>query len=170
MARQAVLLSVLLFLTGCGQESPSFRDAGQRVGESLTDFAKGVGSGVDNRLEVPVELTEQVSKLGLKTTVAKSSGFNEDGQKTVTVYFIAGQPVKAWLLAKALNAENQEVGRSAVEVELSTDDAKYVIFGFDREMDVQRVVKYVVEIGKAVPKDTKKPAKKTPADESQREV
>ena len=98
MLRLTVLLPAALVLVGCGKGDQSFHQAGQRVGETLTDFAKGIGSGVDNRLEVPVELSEPVSKLGLRTTVAKSSGYDKDHNKTVTVYFIASQSAKAWLV------------------------------------------------------------------------
>lgn len=164
MTRQAVVLPVVLWLAGCGgADDRSVHRAGQRVGESLTEFAKGVGSGVDRQLEVPVELSEEVAQLGLQTTVAKGSGLDGRGEKSISVYFIAGQPVKTWLLTKALNAEGQEVGRSTVELELDADEAKYVTFAFDAEMDSQRVGKYVVGIGKPAPAKQEEPAKEPDA-------
>lgn len=164
MTRHLVLLSVLLLLMGCGQNERGVHQAGKRVGETLTDFAKGVGSGVDTRLEVPVELTEKVTNLGLKTTVAKSGGIDKEGHRTIMVYFISTKEVKAWLLTKALNDEGQEIGRTTVEVDLAADDAKYVTFAFDRELDSQRVDKYVVDIGKPVPPKPQKPAQDAPGD------
>ena len=89
----------------------AFIKRGEQVGETITDFAKGVGRGVDNSLEVAVELTEPVSELGLRTTVAKTGGgVGGMDKKTLTVYFIASRPVKTRLLARALNADDDEVG------------------------------------------------------------
>jgi hypothetical protein len=166
MCRRAVLLAVLLLLTGCEKGDQSVHQAGQRVGETLTDFTKGVGSGVDNRLDVPVELGEEVVKLGLRTTVAKSDGLENAGKKSLTVYFISSEAVNTWLQAKALNKEGVEVGRSTVEVDLAADDAKYVTFEFDPEMDAQRVTKYLVGIGKPVPPKPEEPVKETPVKET----
>ncbi len=165
MCRRAVLLAVFLLVTGCEKGDQSVHQAGQRVGETLTDFAKGVGSGVDNRLDVPVELSEEVVKLGLRTTVAKSDGLEDVGRKSLTVYFIASQAAKTWLQAKALNTEGAEVGRSTVECDLAADDAKYVTFVFDPEMDAQRVTKYLIGIGKPVPPKPQEPVKEMPAEE-----
>jgi len=157
MVRHALLLFVIVLLVGCDKDPDGFRRAGQRVGESVTDFAKGVGTGVDSKLEVPVELAEPVSSLGLRITVAKTSGIGEAGPKKVTVYLLSSKPVKEWLRAKAINAAGAEIGRATTQVELAAEDAKYVTFAFDQELDTQSVVKYVVEIGKAVPPEPGKP-------------
>lgn len=73
-------------------------------------------------------------------------GINDTKQKGITAYFIASRPVDAMLIAKALNAEGQEIGRSSVAVKLAAEDAKYVTFTFDAEMDTQLVDKYVVDV------------------------
>jgi len=174
MIRRIALPLVLLLVFGCdGDGRKTFQQAGEHVGQSVTDFAKGVAKGVDNRLEVPVELSEAVANLGLRITTAKTSDLTAgepgkstaDSDKTITVYFIARRPVKEWLRAVALNAKGDEIGRATAAVELSADDAKYVSFVFDKEMDSQLVEKYVVEIGKAMPAEPKTPATNAPTDE-----
>ena len=150
MTKHTFLLLTLLLIVGCGdKDNKSVHRAGEQVGETVTDFAKGIGRGVDNSLEVKVELTEPVSKLGLETTVAKTGGAGGMEKNTITVYFIASRPVKTLLLAKALNADGDEVGRAAEELELDADDAKYVTFTFAPEMDSQRVEKYVLALRKS---------------------
>jgi hypothetical protein len=53
--------------------------------------------------------------------------------------------VKTQLIAKAFNAANQEIGRSVVEVDFAADDAKYVEFIFDDNVDIQLAEKYVID-------------------------
>lgn len=167
MIRQVVLLlPALVLVMGCGGENDrGAHQAGQKVGETLTDFAKGVGKGVDTQLEVPFELNEEASNLGLQATAAKNSGLDKEGQKTIAIYIIASRPVTARLVARALNAEGDEIGRSAVDIELAADGAEYVSFAFQSEVDTQLVDKYVVGVGESVPKPSKPPAE-DPADGS----
>lgn len=149
MRRSGMLLAaVLLFLSGCGGEGGNAKKAGQAVGETLTDFASGVGTGVDKRMEVSVELSEELARLGLSKTVSKSLGV--DGtRKGVTVYFISQKATAVNLVAKALNADDQEIGRSTVAVDFGADDAKYVTFHFDAEMDSQLVHRYTIDAQRA---------------------
>lgn len=128
---------------GCGDGHA--KKAGQAVGETITDFAKGVGSGIDKRLEVDVELSPKAVASGLSKTVAKSAGI--DGQeKGITVYLLSRKPVSGSLIAKALNHEGAEIGRSVVDVDFAADDAEYVTFHFDKEIDSQLVERYLVDI------------------------
>ena len=162
----AVLPAVCLWVGCSGQDDQGAHRAGQRLGETVTDFASGVGKGIDKKMEVTVELSEQVSALGLRKTIAKGIGIDHENHNGITVYFIASRLVKASLMAKALNAEGEEIGRSTVDVELAADDAKYVPFAFDTEMDTQLVAKYVVELKKPVAGETKSAAKEATRPES----
>jgi hypothetical protein len=144
----------LLIAIGCGGERGHAKKAGQAVGETVTDFTRGVGSGIDKRLEVNVELSEKLTGLGVSKTVAKSAGI-DDHKKGVTVYLMSQTPVTGSLVARALNDEGAEIGRSVVDIELGADDAKYVTFRFDPEMDSQLVERYLID----VKPDTDQPAK-----------
>lgn len=128
---------------GCGGESGKVKRAGRAVGETVTDFTRGVGAGIDKRLEVEVDLSPAVVDLGLSKTVAKSAGIDTRG---VSVYLMSQKPMTGKFVAKALNADGQEIGRSVVEVEFSADDAKYVTFRFGDEMDSQSVERYVIDV------------------------
>ena len=143
MKTTAALL-LLLLVCGCGRRDESMaKMAGGKVGETITDFASGVGKGVDKQRLVNVKLSDAVCKQGLSKTISKSG--KENG---ITVYFLAASPFKGKLVAKATNKEGQEIGRSVVDVEFSADDAKYVSFPFPEEMDAQLVQEYVVDIKK----------------------
>lgn len=147
-------VAVALFLVGCGSREGSDKSvaqqAGDQVGRTVTDFARGVGHGVDKQLEVSVELSEELTNLGLSKTVAKVAPYSAPPtpgkDKVLSVYLIAQKPFAGQLLAKGLNAEGQEIGRATAEVTLAADDARYVIFTFPKEMDSQRVAKYVLSL------------------------
>lgn len=140
------MAAAVVLVVGCGKKDESLaKKAGGKVGEVLTDFAAGVGKGVDKQMLVNVELTPAVTQAGLTKTVAKSlaMGASTNG---FTVYLVAGRALKGQLVAKALNKEDQEIGRAVVAAEFAADDAKYVTFVFSREMDSLLVAKYVVDV------------------------
>jgi hypothetical protein len=145
MNRRFATIALLLAASlGCGGEPGKAKRAGQAVGETVTHFSRGVGSGVDKRLEVQVELLPSVVDLGLSKTVAKTAAIDAK-QRGISVYLISEKPVTGSLVAKAVNAEGEEIGRSVVKVEFSADDAKYVTFAFGDEMDSQLVERYVID-------------------------
>lgn len=138
----------IAILCGCGKSDESAsKAAGTKVGEALTDFATGVGKGIDRQMQVNVVLSAEVAQQGLGKTVAKSLGI-DTGRKCISVYFMAKTSFKGTLLAKAMNKEGQEIGRSAADVDFANDDAKYVSFEFEQEMDTQSVDTYVIEVKK----------------------
>lgn len=146
-AAQVLLLASLLLGCGCGGAGDGGAGAlGESVGRSATDLARGVARGVDTALEVPIELTAEVAALGLEQTSAKHAKLDGPEGKQITVYFVSKDPVQANLLARALNAEGKEIGRSLAAVEFASDDAQYVTFSFDKQMDSQLVQKYVIGV------------------------
>ena len=62
--------------------------------------------------------------------------------KGFTVYFIASQSVSNTLVARAFNADGLEIGRAKKQIMMEKDDAKYVTFEFDSQMDSQMVKEY----------------------------
>jgi hypothetical protein len=135
---------VAALLVGCGKKEDSIaRKVGEVIGQQATDFTKGVGKGIDQQMIVQVSLTPQVQVLGLTNTIAKSLGLGTTNG--IAIYFIASQSVSNTLIARALNAGGVEVGRARKLVVIQKDDATYVTFNFDDQMDTAMVKKY--EIG-----------------------
>jgi hypothetical protein len=133
--KQITLVCLMLTLVaGCGKKGDGLANqAGESVGRHLTDFTKGVGKGIDQKMAVAVSLRPEVLSLGLTKTIAKSLGLASSNG--ISVYFVASQNVSNTLVARALNAEGAEIGRSRKLVVLAKDDAAYVAFEFDKEMD-----------------------------------
>jgi hypothetical protein len=48
------------------------------------------------------------------------------------------------VVARAFNADGLEIGRTKKEIVIEKDDAKYVTFEFDSQMDSQMVKQYAI--------------------------
>lgn len=67
-----------------------------------------------------------------------------DGLK-VDVYLISDEAVEGELLAKAMNASGQEIGRAKQTLALAKDDAKLISFSFDSKVDLDKVTKFLID-------------------------
>jgi hypothetical protein len=144
MKSSILLVLAVALLVGCSKKGENLAGkTGEAVGEKITDFAKGLGKGIDQKMTVEVTLRAEVQALGLSHTVAKSLGL-ENNKKGISVYFIASQPVATTLVAYAIKSDGVEIGRAKKKVELGKDDAAYISFEFDPEMDSATVSKYAI--------------------------
>jgi hypothetical protein len=138
------LVLLIVLAAGCGKKGGGFfGKTGEAVGEKLTDFTKGVGKGIDQRMLVEVSHGPEVQALGLSKTIAKSLGLGES-KPGISIYFIAARPVSTTLVVRALNSEGAEIGRAKTKVGLGKDEAAYVNFEFDHQMDTATVHQYSV--------------------------
>jgi len=92
--------------------------------------------------EKPVNLSSELTAKKLSMTVSKVL------DKDVSVYLISEEAVEGELIAKALNQTSQEIGRASQIITLGADDAKMITFKFDAELDVENVVKYLIDMKK----------------------
>ena len=148
MKRPLAVFVVLLAALACDRKKDEtvVKQAGSKVGEALTEFASGVSKGVDTKMVVAVELTPAVTAKGLSRTIAKSLGM--DGDKGFSTYIVSKAPFRGTLVARALGGSGEEIGRARQGVSFEKDDAKYVTFKFQPEMDTGLVAKYVIDLGK----------------------
>lgn len=92
-------------------------------------------------MSVRLQTDPGLAARGLTVTQGKSRGM---GSKDAAVYVVADKPFKGKLVARALDADGTEIGRAVVEEEFAADDARYVTFTFNEEMDSQLVRTYAV--------------------------
>jgi hypothetical protein len=147
--RPLAVVLVLLAALACDKKRNEtvVKQAGSKVGEALTEFASGVSKGVDTKMVVAVELSPAVAAKGLSRTVAKSLGM--DGtDKGFSTYMVSKEPFRGTLVARALGGSGEEIGRARQGVSFARDDAKYVTFKFQPEMDTGLVAKYVIDLGR----------------------
>jgi hypothetical protein len=133
-----IITLAAVLLAGCGKKDNGIANrVGEAIGQQATDFTKGVGKGIDQKMQVQVTLTPQVLGLGLTNTIAKSLGIGSTN--SISVYVIASQSVSSTLIARALNGNGVEVGRAKAPVALHKDDSAYITFTFGDQMDMGMV-------------------------------
>ena len=145
-----LIIFALLLIVSCKpkEERKTLAEkAGNSIGSALTDFASGVGEGIDQKQKIKVELSDQLKELGLSVTTSKTD-LDDIMENQITIYLISEKDTHVKIIAKALDSENQEIGRSSVEVKMKADDADYVPFSFSEKMDSQLVTKYVLSLRK----------------------
>lgn len=141
-----ILLAAMFLAGGCGKgDESAAKRVGKKVGGAAVDFGSGVGKGVDEKMAAKVELAAELTKQGIAVTASKGLGLE---QKGVSIYLTTKTPLKGTLIAKALNKEGLEIGRSVTEVDYAADDGKHANFVFEKEVDTQMVDKYVVDLKK----------------------
>ena len=92
--------------------------------------------------EKPVTLG--VSLIDKKITMTSSSV----EELNVEVYLTTEEEAEGELLAKAMNANNQEIGRAKQSLRLGKDDAKLITFTFDATVEMDLVTKFVIDFRK----------------------
>ena len=74
--------------------------------------------------------------------------FSSVEELNVQVYLTTEEEAEGELLAKAMNANNQEIGRAKQNLALGKDDAKLVTFTFDAAVNMDAVTKFVIDFRK----------------------
>lgn len=96
-------------------------------------------------MEVEKPVTLGVSLIDKKITMTSSSV----EELNVEVYLTTEEEAAGELLAKAMNASNQEIGRAKqAGFSLGKDDAKLITFTFDASVDMDLVTKIVIDFRK----------------------
>jgi len=134
-------LALALGLAACKDDTSVSQKAGSAISGTAADFVAGLGEGVDKKMNVTLQADPALAARGLTVTLGKSRGM---GSKDAAVYVVADKAFKGKLVARALDAEGTEIGRASAEEEFAADDARYVTFKFNEEMDSQLVRTYAV--------------------------
>lgn len=143
MKKGIFVVSLVLALSACGEDRSLSQKAGSAISGTATDFVAGLGEGVDKRMALKLDVDPTLAANGMTVTLGKSRGM---GSKDASVYVVATRPYKGAFLSRALDESGTEIGRSRVDVEFTADDAKYVNFVFNEEMDSQLVRSYGISL------------------------
>ncbi|HIE5355642.1 TPA: hypothetical protein ACXNP2_002249 [Stenotrophomonas maltophilia] len=141
MNRTIMVIALALGLGACKDDTSVSQKAGSAISGTAADFVAGLGEGVDKRMNVTLQADPGLAARGLTITLGKSRGM---GSKEAAVYVVADKAFNGKLVARALDAEGTEIGRASADVEFAADDARYVTFQFNEEMDSQLVRSYAV--------------------------
>ena len=144
MTKFLLLIAILpVIMLGC-DDSKDAEELGEEVGEKATKFLKGAGKGAQKELKVAAELSEEMTNRGLTSTIAKLTLET----RSISVYLISEKEFSGAFVAKALDEDGNEIGRSRADVSFTADDAQYILFTFHDHTDLQLVEKYTIAVSK----------------------
>ena len=109
--------------------------AGEIIGGSTRSFADGVDEGLDKAGNSSLQLSEELSKKGIKLGGHKIENLSGNDNK-LSVYFIFEQDFTGTVMVKVFNKQMQEVGRIKQELSGKKDDAGYIDFVFDERTNI----------------------------------
>jgi hypothetical protein len=133
---------LLAFVTGC-DKCGSGKCFAQKAGEKVEDALK-IKVSVEKQNPPKIELSEAAKLAGMTMNVAKPLP-PDNGRLGLNAYILTSKSVSGQLLARALDKDGKEIGRSVSPVELGVDDARYFNFSFPSEMDSRRVEGFLIE-------------------------
>ena len=93
-------------------------------------------------IEKSVTLAPDLKDKKITMTSSTVEGLN------AVIYLITVDPVEGEMLAKAMNAEGKEIGRAKQMLALGKDESKLVTFTFGAELNLDQVVRYVIDFRK----------------------
>ena len=136
-------------LTSCNQVKDSAKEVinegGEIVGKSIGEFGKGLSEGIDESLEVKIQLSEELSSKGIQLG---KIDFHDDTLGTdnvLSVYIISNQAFNGTLSLKIFDKNDLEMGRSFIELESLAGHAQFYDFHFDHRSNIDSDSKIIME-------------------------
>ena len=118
---------------------------GETVGQSASEFAKGVKTGVEKTFEYSVVLSDDLKAKGLETGKLLVSAGEAKSDNILSVYFIFLKDFKGTVSIKVYDEKGEEYGRTSIETEGKKGQAFYTDFIFDKRTDIESKSKFVIE-------------------------
>ena len=161
--RLVLTFSCLALILGCSQKTAE--EKGKELATEKIDIVKGVGAALEEKGEAAAEsittgagslisgVKKGISKsalkissdkslesAGLEISILQNTPPNEaDKTQAIYAYIIAKAKAEGTLKAIAYNVLDKEIGRSSVELKKDTDEAKYNLIPFDKEVDISAI-------------------------------
>jgi len=118
---------------------------GEIVGKAGSEMADGVKDGVEETFKNLVEVSPALSGKGIEVGKIIISGTDSSSDNIVSVYIIFHSKFDGKIMAKAVNKDKTEFGRSTLTITAEANDAKYFDFVFDKRTNLDRSDKVVLE-------------------------
>ena len=144
-----LLLAISLF-SACTRAKSTVRDAvnttGELVGQTAAEFADGVADGVTKTFDCNLETAKTLRDKGVEggkfgITNDSTSAYNNK----LTVYLIFNNDFDGTVLAKIIDKDGKEYGRTRKDIKAQKTDARNVDFVFDAKTHIENQSKIVLE-------------------------
>jgi hypothetical protein len=150
----ALSISVVLFIslasTSCNRISETSKEVinktGETVGKGVSEFAKGVEEGVSKSYECKLEVSEQLSNLGLRTSKFRINKITSNNKNTLSVYCMFIKDFKQNLLVKVIDANGNEYGRVKQSIQMLKGEAQFFDFIFDDKVDIEDKSTFIIDL------------------------
>ena len=112
-----LLFGICLFIS-CDNAKEKTKEAinktGETVGQSASEFAKGVKTGVEKTFEYSVVLSDDLKAKGLETGKLLVSAGEAKSDNILSVYFIFLKDFKGTVSIKVYDEKGEEYGRTSI--------------------------------------------------------
>lgn len=148
MKKALSFLAIIILLTiSCSRVKEKAKDGinkgGEVVGKTATEFIEGVSEGVDQTLDLKIELSEDLLYNGISTGTFSTS-YNKK-HSVLTLYLIFEKDFNSTLSAKAFDKYKLEIGRTKLKVNGKAAEAGYYHFEFDEETNFESKSTVIIE-------------------------
>ena len=143
------ILALAVVLVSCNRAKQTAKDtinkSGEVVGKGSSEFLSGVKEGIDKTFQCELKLSENLSKKGLKTGKFSIGNANAAENNLLTVYLIFDKDFKQNIHVSVVDKNGKEYGRSVLDIDGKSDDAKYFDFSFDNRTNIESKSTFVFE-------------------------
>ena len=150
MTRLVALLIFGAAFVSCGRinqkTKETINEGGEAVGKTASEFFEGVSEGVDKTLQCKIVLSQELVDKGLQTGKFSIAGDNAGGLNNVLVlYVIFDKDFKESVSVKSFDKNGLENGRTKLDIEGKSGEAKYYDFVFDKRTYIEAKSKITIE-------------------------
>ena len=127
------------------------KEAAESATEGVGELIKGLNNGFDKSLnQAKVEgdsnfLTTFELGRTEKFFSEEKSKSDSVNTKKIVVYLVANEAYNGKVRLKAFDQDNNEIGRSTVEVNMAEDDAQYFDFKFDKRTPILQADHFIID-------------------------
>lgn len=150
MKKLLTIITLAITIISCDRVKEKTKETinkgGEAVGKTATEFIEGVSEGVDNTLQCEITLSQTLQDKGLQTGKFSINNDTTGGQNNLlTLYIIFDKDFKNDISIKAFDKNGVEIGRTKMQIEGKTGDAKYYDFLFDKRTYIEAKSKITIE-------------------------
>ena len=141
--------AIIFVIISCNSAKEKAKDAinkaGETVGQSTTEFAKGVTEGVDKSLGSEIQISPSLLEKGIKTGKIKITSSADANDNILSLYIIFDNDFKQDISVKILDSKGLEYGRVKQNVKGKAGEARFVDFTFDKHTDIESKSKFIID-------------------------
>jgi hypothetical protein len=146
--RYFLILLLLISNISCNQVKEKAKDAinttGEITGTAASEFAKGVTEGIDKSYGSELILSQNILDKGISFSQFSFES-NNYSRNILRVYLIFSKDCNSTLVVKSFNKEGKENGRTTLQIDEKTNNAKFFDFVFDEKTYLESNSKIIIE-------------------------